>query len=73
MGRKRDREKAAKRTANQPAWERFMAHELLGVDPIEIPGGHFPMLEDPVGLADLLGRVEHQHRQDLARCSRTSE
>src|SRR4051812_48740852 len=25
MGRKKDREKAAKRTANQPAWERFSA------------------------------------------------
>jgi hypothetical protein len=25
MGRKRDREKAAKRTAKQPAWERFSA------------------------------------------------
>jgi hypothetical protein len=25
MGRKRDREKAAKRTENQPAWERFSA------------------------------------------------
>ena len=25
MGRKKDREKAARRTANQPAWERFSA------------------------------------------------
>ena len=23
-----------------------MARELLGIDPIEIPGGHFPMIED---------------------------
>ena len=26
----------------EPAWERFMARELLGIEPIEIPGGHFP-------------------------------
>jgi len=41
----------------EPAWERFMAHELLGIEPIEIPGGHFPMAEDPDGLADLLDRL----------------
>jgi pimeloyl-ACP methyl ester carboxylesterase len=41
----------------EPAWERFMARELLGVEPIEIPGGHFPMAEDPDGLADLLDRL----------------
>ena len=34
MGRKRDREKAAKRTANQPAWERFSA-EVQGLSSIE--------------------------------------
>jgi len=38
----------------EPEWERFMARELLGVEPIEIPGGHFPMIEDPAALADLL-------------------
>ena len=27
----------------EPAWERFMARELLGIEPIEISGGHFPM------------------------------
>jgi pimeloyl-ACP methyl ester carboxylesterase len=37
----------------EPEWERFMATRLLGVEPIEIPGGHFPMLEDPDGLAGL--------------------
>jgi pimeloyl-ACP methyl ester carboxylesterase len=41
----------------EPAWERFMARELLGIDPIEIPGGHFPMVEDPDGLAELLDRL----------------
>jgi hypothetical protein len=34
MGRKKDREKAAKRTANQPAWERFSA-EMQGLSSIE--------------------------------------
>jgi pimeloyl-ACP methyl ester carboxylesterase len=41
----------------QPTWERFMARELLGSEPIEIPGGHFPMVEDPSALADLLDRL----------------
>jgi pimeloyl-ACP methyl ester carboxylesterase len=41
----------------EPAWERFMASEFLGVEPVEIPGGHFPMIEDPEGLADLLDRL----------------
>ncbi len=29
----------------------------VGVEPIEIPGGHFPMAEDPDSLAELLDRV----------------
>jgi pimeloyl-ACP methyl ester carboxylesterase len=37
-----------------PEWERLMARDVLGIDPIEIPGGHFPMAEDPAGLAELL-------------------
>jgi pimeloyl-ACP methyl ester carboxylesterase len=45
----------------EPAWERFMASQLLGVDPIEIPGGHFPMVEDPSSLADLLERLAREH------------
>jgi pimeloyl-ACP methyl ester carboxylesterase len=40
-----------------PEWERFVARELLQVEPIELPGGHFPMLEDPKGVADLLDRL----------------
>jgi pimeloyl-ACP methyl ester carboxylesterase len=40
-----------------PEWERFVARELLGVEPIELSGGHFPMLEDPGALADLLDRL----------------
>ena len=41
----------------EPEWERFMSRELLGVEPIEIPTGHFPMAEDPEALAELLDRV----------------
>ena len=44
----------------EPAWERFMARELLGIEPIEIAGGHFPMIEDPATLADLLDRLAHE-------------
>jgi pimeloyl-ACP methyl ester carboxylesterase len=41
----------------EPDFERFMARELLGIDPIELEGGHFPMIEDPSGLATLLDRL----------------
>jgi pimeloyl-ACP methyl ester carboxylesterase len=34
-----------------PEWEQFVARELLGIEPIEMPGGHFPMIEDPERLA----------------------
>ena len=44
----------------EPTWERFMAHELLDVEPIEIPGGHFPMVEDPEALAELLDRLARE-------------
>ena len=51
----------------EPAWERFMARELLGVDPIEIPGGHFPMVEDPAALADLLDRLVREKLRERSR------
>lgn len=41
----------------EPDFERFMAEELLGVEPIELPTGHFPMVEDPAGTAELLDRL----------------
>jgi pimeloyl-ACP methyl ester carboxylesterase len=41
----------------EPEWERFMARELLDIEPIEIDGGHFPMVEDPESLADLLDQL----------------
>lgn len=45
----------------EPDWERFMARELLGIEPIEIPGGHFPMAENPGALAELLDRLARAH------------
>jgi pimeloyl-ACP methyl ester carboxylesterase len=44
-----------------PEWERFAARELLGTEPIEIPGGHFPMIEDPDALAQLLTGLAERH------------
>jgi pimeloyl-ACP methyl ester carboxylesterase len=41
------------RTAT-PAWAAGAARERLGVDPIDIPGGHCPMLSRPAELADAL-------------------
>ena len=38
----------------EPDFERFMARELLGIDPIEFHSGHFPMVEDPKTLSGLL-------------------
>jgi pimeloyl-ACP methyl ester carboxylesterase len=44
----------------EPSWERFVAHELLGVEPIAIAGGHFPMLERPGDTAALLDRLARE-------------
>jgi hypothetical protein len=38
-----------------------MARELLGIEPIEISGGHFPMVENPKALATLLDRLARDH------------
>jgi pimeloyl-ACP methyl ester carboxylesterase len=38
----------------EPAWERWLAREVLGIEPEELPTGHFPMLEAPELLADRL-------------------
>jgi pimeloyl-ACP methyl ester carboxylesterase len=40
-----------------PEWQRFVAHEMLAIEPIEIPGGHFPMIEDPDALAEILAQL----------------
>jgi uncharacterized RmlC-like cupin family protein len=51
----------------EPAWEQYMAAHVLGLEPIEIAGGHFPMLEDPDGLAALLDRLAHDLARDWRR------
>jgi pimeloyl-ACP methyl ester carboxylesterase len=40
-----------------PAWSRRVSLQRLGVEPIELPGGHFPMLTAPDALADALARL----------------
>jgi pimeloyl-ACP methyl ester carboxylesterase len=37
-----------------PAFERFMAEDVLDIEPIELQSGHFPMVEDPSAVARLL-------------------
>ena len=41
-----------------PAWQRKAARELLGVEPVELPGGHCPHVSRPDALADVLQRVD---------------
>lgn len=38
----------------RPQWSRIAAPQRLGVEPIELLGGHSPMLADPKHLADIL-------------------
>ena len=38
-------------------YERWAARELLGVVPVELGGGHFPMLEQPDRLSAALGEL----------------
>jgi hypothetical protein len=38
----------------RPDWSRRIARDVLGVEPVELPGGHFPMLALPAELADVL-------------------
>jgi pimeloyl-ACP methyl ester carboxylesterase len=43
--------------AVDPAWCRYVAEHWLGVEPIELPGGHSPFLARPGELARLLERL----------------
>jgi len=40
-----------------PAWQRKAAREYLGVEPVELPGGHSPNVSRPEALADVLIRI----------------
>jgi len=40
-----------------PSWSRRMSRDLLGVDPIELDGGHSPFLSRPAELASVLAQV----------------
>jgi pimeloyl-ACP methyl ester carboxylesterase len=41
-------------------WSRWAAREMLGVEPIELEGGHFPMLEQPAALARILAGLDEK-------------
>jgi pimeloyl-ACP methyl ester carboxylesterase len=43
-----------------PAWQRKAARELLGVEPVELPGGHCPHVSRPEALADVLEQMENR-------------
>jgi hypothetical protein len=40
-----------------PAWGRVAPKQRLGVDPVLLPGGHFPLLSRPADVADILNRL----------------
>ena len=40
-----------------PAWQRKAAREWLGVEPVELPGGHCPHVSRPELLGDVLDRI----------------
>ncbi len=44
-------------TSVRPDWQAEAARELLGVEPIELDAGHFPMLTHPAELADVLASL----------------
>lgn len=37
-----------------PTWSKYAAHKRLGVEAIEIPGGHYPHISHPIQLAEVL-------------------
>jgi pimeloyl-ACP methyl ester carboxylesterase len=39
-----------------PDWSRRIARDVFGVEPVELPAGHSPMLSHPFELADVLTR-----------------
>jgi len=43
-----------------PDWSRRVARERLGVEPVELPTGHFPMITHPELLAERLAQLDAQ-------------
>lgn len=43
-----------------PAWSRRVARERLGVEAVELPTGHFPMISHPEPLAEALTQLDAQ-------------
>jgi pimeloyl-ACP methyl ester carboxylesterase len=43
-----------------PEWSRRVARERLGVEPVELPAGHFPMITHPELLADALAQLDSE-------------
>ena len=43
-----------------PEWAREVAHLVFGVRPVELEAGHFPMVEMPERLAEVLDRLSRQ-------------
>jgi pimeloyl-ACP methyl ester carboxylesterase len=50
----------AKDSVVSPPWSRRVARERLGVEPVELPSGHFPMITHPELLADALAQVDSE-------------
>jgi Alpha/beta hydrolase family len=51
----------------RPQWSRIAAAQRLGVQPIELSGGHSPMLADPDQLTELLLHVAEDPTPHCAR------
>jgi hypothetical protein len=46
-----------------PDWQRAVAREELGVEPVELSSGHSPMLTCPAELAEILDRLAAKRRR----------
>jgi len=51
----------------RPEWSRWAARRRLGVAPVELPGGHSPMLADPERLADALVALTRVDAREYVR------
>lgn len=54
-----------------PAWSRRAAREWLGVEPIELPGGHCPYLSRPAELAEILINLADEKFESKLKSART--